>query len=158
MINEIVQYFNLENIPIRYKELMNEIKAKAESRGIKYTRISGRPNYLPEKMLSVYVDFNIVRLHELSERENILWLDSDCKIDDKLFEFNFEENEMYLFRGHCISSAIFNGKRTDLFKEIYSKYIPGKGCVCRQYLNANIKKFKFIPVGLIKHLKFRGRG
>ena len=156
MIKEIIQYFDKSPFP-RYSVLMENIKRVAERNNIKYSLILGRPEYIKRKELSWFYDSISVRLKELSERENCLWLDSDCEImDENFFGYNFKTDRPYIFGKNCSSSAMFNNGFKKHFETILENFKYGNGCICLQYLRFNMDKFNILPEGFIKHLKMNG--
>jgi hypothetical protein len=154
VIEEIIQYFDRTDIPKKYLNCMEKVEKSAKEFGVRYSLIIGFQSYFVGEKRSWFYDSALVRIKELSERRNCLWLDSDCMVDDNIFYNIFKKDKPYMFGGNCPSSAMFNNGYNDIFKNIVERFKWGSGCLCFQFLRANSLMFNIFPDKIIYHLNF----
>jgi hypothetical protein len=136
---------------------MNRVRAMADTNGIDYKCIIGRPEYLKAYKPSWFSDSLIVRFHELSKDRQALWLDSDCEVNGELFTMKYKSGKPYVLKSKCQSAAMFCNNCPEVFERLIAIYDPNKGCICKQYFNTHMKEFFTFPDKLIRHRCFGGR-
>ena len=157
MIREVIQYFDRLPISANYHDLMEKVKFVTERNFAKYSLIIGDTDYL-KVTGKPFADSIFVRLKELSKRDNVLWLDADCEINDMLFKHDYIENIPYIFGIGCKAAAMFNNGRKEIFEKMYNLYSGTGRCICQEYIIHNPKEFELFPKEFIRHLKFRRIG